>query len=587
MQTRRAPMPVSASSWDEESRTFEAVASTGAEVQRRDKSGLYFERLDLSSVDLDSLIDVPVQLDHDRSVRSTVGRVIAASMEAEGLVVRIQLSSAADNAPVRERVADGTYRSVSIGYRAPRFTEHREGEKRVRTAKQLSIREISIVSDPADDGAKIRSQIMENDEIDTIETMPEDQADQIRSLAELAGLTRGWAEDRIDEGVSLEDARTAAREAMQTRSRNTPRIRVVASNDDPAAVMTRRADALHARVNGTAPTDFAREFMGETLRDHARACLEAAGVTTRGMSADEVFTRALGLSDFPNLLQGVGSRTLMSAYQQASSPLKRLARQSTIADFRPKQMLRVSGIGELPALSEHGEITHTARGEVVESYKLGTRASIFALSRAAMINDDLNAFGDWGAVAGRAAATTEASLIWKALTANNGRGAKLSDGKPIFHADHKNLKAETGHSFGDTGEDALTDAKLMIARQTDLDGKTPIYANGKFMLVSPENEQAANKLIANIYPATVADVNVNTSKFEVLTEPRIANNDFWLFCDPASLPVLEYSYLTGAAGPQLASRAGWETLGMEFRVVLDFGVGAIDFRGAAFIADVA
>lgn len=46
------------------------------------------------------------------------------------------------------------------------------------------------------------------------------------------------------------------------------------------------------------------------------------------------------------------------------------------------------------------------------------------------------------------------------------------------------------------------------------------------------------------------------------------------------MPVLEYSYLSSAQGPQMASREGWDVLGMEFRVVLDFGCGAIDWRGA-------
>ena len=46
------------------------------------------------------------------------------------------------------------------------------------------------------------------------------------------------------------------------------------------------------------------------------------------------------------------------------------------------------------------------------------------------------------------------------------------------------------------------------------------------------------------------------------------------------LPVLEYAYLASAPGPQMSSREGWDVLGMEFRVVLDFGAGAVDWRGA-------
>ncbi len=39
-------------------------------------------------------------------------------------------------------------------------------------------------------------------------------------------------------------------------------------------------------------------------------------------------------------------------------------------------------------------------------------------------------------------------------------------------------------------------------------------------------------------------------------------------------------YLSSAQGPQLSSRDGWEVLGREFRVTLDFGAGATDHRGA-------
>ena len=54
----------------------------------------------------------------------------------------------------------------------------------------------------------------------------------------------------------------------------------------------------------------------------------------------------------------------------------------------------------------------------------------------------------------------------------------------------------------------------------------------------------------------------------------------YLFGDPATAPVLEYAYQSSAQGPQLSSRDGWEVLGREFRVTLDFGAGVTDHRGA-------
>src|SRR3546814_1664652 len=96
---------------------------------------------------------------------------------------------------------------------------------------------------------------------------------------------------------------------MQSRRQNSPTIRVVASHEDPGALRVRREEALYSRVSGTAPTERAREFMADSLRDMARASVEAAGISTRGLSPDDLFTRAHGTSDFPELLTGVGRRS--------------------------------------------------------------------------------------------------------------------------------------------------------------------------------------------------------------------------------------------------------------------------------------
>ena len=69
-------------------------------------------------------------------------------------------------------------------------------------------------------------------------------------------------------------------------------------------------------------------------------------------------------------------------------------------------------------------------------------------------------------------------------------------------------------------------------------------------------------------------------KLSLIVEPRLTGNGWYLFGDPSTAPVLEYAYLSSAQGPQLSSRDGWEVLGREFRVTLDFGAGATDHRGA-------
>lgn len=574
--TRRAP--ITPSSYSADAQTVEAVISTGAPVRRRDHRGVYIERLDLSAVDPATLIGLPVLDNHRQSgSEHVVGVITEARRDPAGLVATIRLSQADDVASTRTKVAEGVLRGVSIGYSEISRVETVENGERVRTVTPR-IREASFVATPADPAAVIRSVPVEPEVIET-PTAAETRA-AIRELVRSAGETPDVADTYIDSEMTETEIRADLFDRMQTRTRQTPRIRVHSpSSEDPAVLRTRRADALYARVSGTAPTDEARPFMAETLRDMARACVETAGISTRGMDADSLFRAAMHTtSDFPQLLTGTGNRTLMASYQAAASPIKTtLARQATLSDFRPGTKLKLSDIGLLQRVTESGEITHTSRGEAAESYALDTYATQFAISRKALINDDLGAFRDWGATAGRMAAETEANLLVNTLLANPAMG---EDGADLFSAAHGNLAAP-GVALGSTGDvAALSDARLAMRGMKALDGVTPINATPKFLLVGPALETAAEQVLATIYATTFSDANPFAGRLSLLVEARITDSSWYIFADPAVLPVLEYAYLSSAQGPQMASREGWDVLGMEFRVVLDFGAGAVDWRGA-------
>lgn len=133
---------------------------------------------------------------------------------------------------------------------------------------------------------------------------------------------------------------------------------------------------------------------------------------------------------------------------------------------------------------------------------------------------------------------------------------------------------------GSLSEDSLSDARLALRQQTGTDGKTRIQVTPRYLVVGPELDTAAEKLLTAINATTTDDVNPFAGKLTLAVEPRIADDQWYVFADPATVPVIEYSYLSSAPGPQMASRDGWDVLGQEFRVVLDFGCGATDFRGA-------
>jgi hypothetical protein len=298
---------------------------------------------------------------------------------------------------------------------------------------------------------------------------------------------------------------------------------------------------------------------------------------SRNALAEQMIRRAGGqhsTSDFPTLLLGTGNRVLMEAFQAAQSPLMALARRRDAADFRTLTVAKIGNLSALAEVKEGANVTYGTRAEAKEAYRVRQFAKIFALSRTAIINDDLGAFADMHTAMARAAAETEAGELVSLLSANGGDGVNLDDGNPIYTVGRGNKGSAS----------AIDETNLGLARKAmrllkGLDRETLISVTPKFLLVGPTKETQADKVVASITPAASEDVNPFSGKLTVMVEPRLDGNAWRLFADPSEVACLSYSYLNGENGPIIEERAGWETLGMEFRTVLDFGCGATEYRG--------
>lgn len=358
-------------------------------------------------------------------------------------------------------------------------------------------------------------------------------------------------------------------------------------------------DALYARMSGRAPTDHARPFMHMSLVQIAGQVAERAGIAgVRHMAPGDVLNAAAWgnnrggggpsgyldsqrnysggyhtTSDFPDLLTGAGQRYLLDMFAAAESPLKKIGRQRAARDFRAISGLQLSGFGTLPEVLEAGEIKSGSFKARKETYAVKTFGKMFALSRQAIINDDLGAFGDPIRVMSRASAETEASLLADLINKN----PVMSDANALFHADHGNL-AGVGAVPSVSG---LSDGRMAMRSQKDLDGVTPIAAAPKYIISSPTFETTIEQLIAtSLVPSQVGNTNPFAGKLEALVDPRLDALPWYLFADPAVAPVLEYAYLEGQQGPRVEMQDGWTTLGTSFRVYMDFGAGLVDWRGA-------
>lgn len=578
--TMRASLAVKPLSVNVENRTAELLASTGAPVRRFDGIGAYDEVLVISqaTVDLSRIGAMPLLDNHRQaSCHDILGSVTDARIEASSLIVTVQFGEAAQS--LFRDICNGIIKSVSIGYSQDDWEDAEGSRGRTRTVKRLTLFEVSLVPIPADTNAKVRK--MDTTTADPPATMTAAQHNaEVRGIAVTLGLPVTWSDGHIDRGSPINEVRAAGLEEYKKQSvRSSPTVTVIADNSgDPAAFVRNVADALYVtRVNPRAemPAE-ARQFAGLTLHDIMRQTLTRSGISHTGLALGDTATRALhSTSDFPAILGGVGERTLRAAYEAAPAALKAVAKQTTAKDFKAKTSLQLGEAPILERVNESGEFKYGTMAEGKEAYRLDTFGKIIGLTRQAIINDDLHAFTALASSFGFGSAEFEAQFLVDLLIKASGAGPTMDDGKALFHADHSN-KSTSGTALDAT---SLGAARLAMRRQKGLSGR-PINVTPKFLLVPPELETTAEKLLATINPTSTADVNVFGGKLQLLVEARLASPTRWyVVADPATIPGLEYAYLQGHEGPQTETRHGFEVDGVEVKVRLDFGAGFLDYRG--------
>jgi len=413
-------------------------------------------------------------------------------------------------------------------------------------------------------------------------------ADIFQACAVLGEDAHTRAQDMVNRGITIDQARAEVIGILADRQ-PPHQFNRYALGDNPALDRRTFADALYASINGTRPEGAAARYAGMSPLDIGAARLQALGMRVPA-SRDQLFNVLMGsggfmnaglpgmhtTSDFPILLQDAGNRVLLDGYQAAQSAFKAIARRRNAMDFRALSTLRLSDPSPLEEVTEAGEITHSTRTEEGESFELKTFAKMFAISRQALINDDLGAFADTLRAFGRSAAETEARLLAGLFTANGGNGVKLSDGVPLFDASRGN-KAAAGAALS---IESLGAAREAMRLTKGPDGETVLGLTPAYLVVGPALETQAEQILAAINAAQVSEANPFSGKLELLVEPRITDKSWRVFASMATAPILSIAYLNGNEGPILEAKDGWNVLGTEFRAILDFGCGITDWRGA-------
>jgi hypothetical protein len=630
---------------DRTARSVEVVWSTGARARNFVPSlGLITEELEMSpnAVRMDALRsgNAPVLNTHrSLDARDVLGRVTAARLERGRGYATLQFSAAADVEPVWQRITDGTLRAVSIGYRVHRYEQHPDAAtgETIHRAVDWEPFEISIVPIAVDRNAAIRAQGDQGASMLAIEpalphedpmpdTMPETTPDSAPETpmpsepapsppppdpaaeavraerSRIAGIDTAIDAARallpgervaavraeaVERGWSADDTRRAL---FDTLVRHAPRPAVPAN---PAAhgpppraeILDAMAEAIAARaMPGYQPAGNGRhaEFMGWRPSDMVRELLSLHGDGAVPRDPVRLAERAFHTtSDFPLLLSAAANKMLLAAYQPAAPTYRQVFLRRDFRDFKPHRHLRIGDFPVLQPLLENGEIQAGTMSESQEIVLLQTFARRIRVTRQMLVNDDLGAFTDFAAMIGRRVADFENATAYALLNLANGDGPMLATGNaPVFATGAARAnKAAAGSVLN---EDNIGVGRTAIMRQRSLDGLPISLGRSMRILVGPALELAALRLTSAIAPASSGSVNPYVGLLQPVVEPLIPNNRWYLFAEPPTTPVYVYGYLNGAEGPQVTTGPVQGVDGVEVSVIFDFGVGAIDWRGAWF-----
>lgn len=393
-----------------------------------------------------------------------------------------------------------------------------------------------------------------------------------------------------DVKITLLEAQRRIFEELAKRDVDVPRgsskpVQIVGV-DDP--LVHARAGIANALLHRIAPDrhkleEIGRPYRGMSVLDIGRAFLAARGMSITGLRKSELVDAMLGrggmhsTSDFPYLLADVANKNLRSAYEAAPQTWLPIAQPVSVSDFKASNQLQVGDAPGLDEILEHGEFTTGTITEAREQVTLKTYGKMFAITRQALINDDLNSFGNVPAAFGRKARDKESDLAWAQITSN----PTMGDGVALFIAAHNNL-AILAAVISVT---SLGAGRRQLRKQTGLDGTTLLNLDGRYLIVPAELETLAEQYVTQVTPAQSSNVNPfgpsGRTPLTVIVEPRLDANStkaWYMACAASQAPVLYYATLEGQSGPDLRQEEGFDIDGLKFRCRLDVGFKAADYR---------
>ena len=613
--------------------SFTLVAYTGGKAKPKDFPCPIV--IDLAGLDIPAQ-KIPVRYEHKsfQGVGHTEKiRIVGTEVMAEGVISRDtswarDVSQSAKNGfPWQASIGGPIHQTeyVPFGQKVTVNGQTFEGELYV--IRKMTLKEISFVDLAADENtsAMIEAQYEEKETLEMIKDQKTETKTDVPAQVQAMGLDTDKMMQEFQTKMLIDQRRIAAIEKIGNNKFPELEAKAIEEGwsvekfhgeyqhrtmpDASVAAMT-KTNAMHGDIKPTTLEAIALATSGTSLSfleaQYDEKTLEMAD-RYRGIGIQEFcelicagthlpkFRRdsrgwleaAFSSVSLPGILSNVANKVLLEGFLQMDDTWRKVVKIASVNNFQQHTRYRMNGLFKYEKVGADGELKHGKLGEQQFSQKIDTHGIMFSLTRQMIIDDDLGAFTDIPRAIGVGAAEAINDAVWDCLLCN----PRQSDNKDFFHADHKNLLTGPEAKLDIGG---LTKAELHFSEQERVQGR-PLGIPASILLVPTALKVAAEMLMKSLLlnettpenkPQPVT--NPHAGKYEIVATPYLASKAFkhssatawYLLANPLRLAALEVAFLGGVDRPTVErADADFNTLGMQFRGYIDFGVKEQDWRG--------
>jgi len=376
----------------------------------------------------------------------------------------------------------------------------------------------------------------------------------------------------IKDGTAVDVVRAAILTKLETDRAldgiaNAPSGSMIAEADKKRAAVR---DAILARchIKVEKPADGAADLRGYSMMDMCRTLTGHRG------SQVDIAERALASTDLQIIMANVADIVIAQRLEQVATTYRLWTGTfSNFTSLKERLLARALLGGSVDIMKEGEEYKFAKFFENAETVKPVKFGKGFAVTVESIMNDDVDVFTEVPAALALLAERGINKAVYAALLTG-----VMSDKKPVFHTDHKNIMTPASAPTIAT----INAAKKLMRKQVDIDGVTGLNIVPKYVLAPIELSDTFDNIKDTLtYKNANGDELRNTSMsgLEVISDKELDNNSLtaWYLAGDKGTTV-NVGFVDGFETPRVAMEEGFKNDCVRYKVRQYGQAKAVEYR---------